>query len=223
MPLPVAQEKLFKKLNQYSFKNYGKTFCSPKSYNNHFGVPLSLSFLNNIHKFGVFEVGMSRAGEINILSKIIRPHIGIITNIGEAHIENFNSLKEIADAKSEIINHIENNGILLLNRDDKYFNYLEKKAKSKNLKVISFGINKEADVYPLSFSEREKKQIITIKTPRRTLNFKIKNINIYNVLSSIALLELLNLDLNKILKYFQSHEPTEGRGKIYEIKRYKKL
>ncbi len=217
-----AGKTSLKNLVNILLKNYGKTFCSPKSYNNHFGVPLSLSFLNNIHKFGVFEVGMSRAGEINILSKIIRPHIGIITNIGEAHIENFNSLKEIADAKSEIMNHIENNGILLLNRDDKYFNYLEKKAKSKNLKVVSFGINKEADVYPLSFSEREKKQRITIKTPRRTLNFKIKNINIYNVLSSIALLELLNLDLNKILKYFQSHEPTEGRGKIYEIKRYKK-
>ncbi len=217
-----AGKTSLKNLINILLKNYGKTFCSPKSYNNHFGVPLSLSFLNNIHKFGVFEVGMSRAGEINILSKIIRPHIGIITNIGEAHIENFNSLKEIADAKSEIMNHIENNGILLLNRDDKYFNYLEKKAKSKNLKVVSFGINKEADVYPLSFSEREKKQRITIKTPRRTLNFKIKNINIYNVLSSIALLELLNLDLNKILKYFQSHEPTEGRGKIYEIKRYKK-
>ena len=65
-------------------------------------MPLSLSFLNTEHKYGVFEVGMSKAGEINSLSKLIRPHIAIITNIGEAHIENFKNLKGIADAKGEI-------------------------------------------------------------------------------------------------------------------------
>ena len=63
--------------------NFGKTYCSPKSYNNHFGVPLSLSNLDTRHKFGVFEVGMSKAGEIDKLSKLIKPHIGIITNIGK--------------------------------------------------------------------------------------------------------------------------------------------
>ena len=77
----------------------------PKSYNNHFGVPLSLSQLNVDHKYGIFEVGMSKAGEINKLSKLVKPHIGIITNIGEAHIENFNNVKGIAKAKGELINH----------------------------------------------------------------------------------------------------------------------
>ena len=60
-----------------------------------------ISILKTYHKYGVFEVGMSKAGEINNLSKIIRPHIGIITNIGEAHIENFKNVKGIADAKGE--------------------------------------------------------------------------------------------------------------------------
>ena len=76
-------------------QKFGKTFSSPKSYNNHLGVPLSLSQLNTKHKYGVFEIGMSKAGEINKLSKLVRPHIGIITNIGEAHIENFKNLNEI--------------------------------------------------------------------------------------------------------------------------------
>ena len=75
----------------------------PKSYNNHFGVPLSLSQLNANYKFGVFEVGMSKPGEIRKLTKIIKPHLGIITNIGEAHIENFKNLNGIANAKGEII------------------------------------------------------------------------------------------------------------------------
>ena len=84
-------------------RNFGKTFCSPKSYNNHFGVPLSLSQLETTHKYGVFKVGMSKAGEIKNLTKLIRPHVGIITNIGEAHIENFRNLRGIAAAKRKLL------------------------------------------------------------------------------------------------------------------------
>ena len=80
---------------------------------------------------------MSKIGEIDNLTRLIRPHIGIITNIGEAHIENFQNLKGIADAKGEIINNIRKNGTLILNRDDKYFKYLAKKA-NKKIKNINF-------------------------------------------------------------------------------------
>ena len=83
-------------------QNFGETFSSPKSYNNHYGVPLSLSQLNLNHKYGVFEIGTSKAGEINNLTKL-SIHIGIITNIAEAHIENFKNLKGIAEAKGELI------------------------------------------------------------------------------------------------------------------------
>ena len=69
-------------------------------------MPISLSNLSFDDKFGVFEVGMSRAGEIHKLSKLVEPNIGIITNIGEAHIENFKNLRKIAEAKGEIINNI---------------------------------------------------------------------------------------------------------------------
>ena len=74
---------------------------------------------------------MSKSGEINELSKLIQPNIAIITNVGEAHLENFKNLKGIAKAKGEIINNIREDGTIILNRDDKYFKYLEKKAKSK--------------------------------------------------------------------------------------------
>ena len=87
-------------------QNFGETQSSPKSFNNHFGVPLSLSQLRTNDKYGIFEVGMSKKGEINKLSKLIKPHIGVITNIAEAHIENFKNLKGIADAKAELISNI---------------------------------------------------------------------------------------------------------------------
>ena len=199
--------------------NYGKTFCSPKSYNNHFGVPLSLSQLEPNHRFGIFEVGMSKAGEINKLSKLIRPHIGIITNVGEAHIENFKNLKGIASAKAELINNIKTDGTIILNRDDKFFNYLKRKSQSRNLKIVSFGGSKKSNV---SFTLNRDSNSFLIKTKDEIFPLKTKNINVYNVLSSIALLKELNLNPKKIIKYYKIHQPSEGRGRIYEINRYDK-
>tara|TARA_Y100000591_G_C21847584_1_gene709587 strand:- start:318 stop:3095 length:2778 start_codon:yes stop_codon:yes gene_type:complete len=217
-----AGKTSLKNLLSKLLNKFGKTLSSYKSYNNHFGVPLSLSQLNIDHKYGIFEVGMSKLGEINTLTKLIRPHIGIITNIGEAHIENFKNLRGIADAKGEILNNIEKNGTLIFNRDDKYFNYLEKKAKSKNINLISYGKHKKSHIRLLKITKNKKNKTLIIKCKNQFLKLIVKNINVYNVLSSLALLSELNLDLEKISRSFNRYEPTEGRGKIHKIKRYKK-
>ena len=203
-------------------QNFGDTLCSPKSYNNLYGVPLSLSKLKTNHKFGVFEVGMSKAGEIDKLTKMIRPDFGIITNISEAHIENFKNLKGIAKAKSEIINNIQEAGTIILNRDDRFFNYLKKKAKLKKLNIVSFGISKKSDIHPVSFSKNKKFNKIKVKVKNEILTIKTENLNIYNILASLALLKKLKLNLKKIEKCFSLFKPTEGRGKVYKVKRYKK-
>ena len=201
---------------------FGKTHCSPKSFNNYLGVPLSLSELNIDHQFAVFEVGMSKAGEIHSLSKLIKPHIGIITNIGEAHIENFKNLNGIAKAKSEIINNIQKNGTLILNRDDNYFNFLKKKAKLKNLRVLSFGISKKSDVYPISFKQNNKEKKLTLKVCDQIIKIRIKNLNIYNILATLTLLKVLNLNFFESASRLINFLPSEGRGKVYNVKRYKK-
>ena len=85
---------------------------SPKSYNNKYGVPLSLFNLKQKDNFGVFEAGMDKKGEINFLTKILKPNIGIITNISYAHSKNFKNINGIADAKSEIINNINKREII---------------------------------------------------------------------------------------------------------------
>ncbi len=217
-----AGKTSLKNLTRVLLRNYGETFSSPKSYNNHFGVPLSLSQLNVDHKYGIFEVGMSKAGEINKLSKLVKPHIGIITNIGEAHIENFNNVKGIAKAKGELINHIKKNGTIILNKDDNYYNYFKKKSEQKNLKVVSFGYNNNADVYPVRITKFKKNKRITLKIKDQFLNVEVRNLNIYNILALFALLKELKLDLQKAIKILKKCEPSEGRGKIHNIKRYKK-
>ena len=201
---------------------FGNTYASPRSFNNHFGVPVSLSNLNNDHKYGVFEVGMSKAGEINRLSKMIKPNIGLITNIGEAHIENFKNIKGIAKAKGEILNNIQVNGTIILNHDDKFFNYFSKKAKSKKIKVISFGMTKKANIYPTKIKKNKNTTQIIVKIYKKLVKIKIKNINLYNVLSSLAVLKELNLSVEKITQAYEGFEPSDGRGKVHKVKRYKK-
>jgi len=203
-------------------KKFNNTFSSPKSFNNHYGVPLSLSNLSFNDHFGVFEVGMSKSGEINRLSKMIKPDLAIITNIAEAHIENFDNIKGIAKAKSEIINNIKENGKIILNRDDKFFNYLNKKAKSKKIKVITFGKSKKSDIYLIKNQKIGKYKKITVRVNNLNVTLKVRDINLYNVLASLAVLKEFNLDLKKTIKVFQSLLPSEGRGRIHKIKRYKK-
>ena len=122
-------------------KDYGKTYYSPRSFNNSYGVPLSLCNIEKEHKYGVFEIGMSKKGEIGNLSKLVKPNIAIITNIAEAHIENFKNISHIAKAKGEIIDNIHSSGSLILDRDDKFYNYFKSKAQKKKIKVFSIGFN----------------------------------------------------------------------------------
>ena len=203
-------------------QEYSNTYASPRSFNNRFGVPVSLSNLNLDHQFGVFEVGMSKTGEINKLSKMIKPNLAIITNIAEAHIENFSSIKGIAKAKSEIISNIQSNGKVILNRDDKFFNYLNSKAKSKNIKVITFGKSKKSDVHIIKIKKHRAIKEVIIRIKKEILELRLKDINVYNVLASLAVLKEFGLNLQKTIQVFKNFEPSEGRGRIHKIKRYKK-
>jgi UDP-N-acetylmuramoyl-tripeptide--D-alanyl-D-alanine ligase len=192
------------------------------SFNNHLGVPISLSNLSIEDKFGIFEVGMSRAGEIRNLTRLIRPHIGVITNIGEAHIENFKNISGIAEAKSEIIEQIIPGGTIILNRDDKYFNYLFQKAKLNKLKILTFGVHEKADVRIQKINMKKDFSKIYIKIKNEIIDVKIRDINVYNVLASITVLKELKLRLSKIKAKLKILTSPEGRGKKHSIFRYKK-
>ena len=217
-----AGKTSLKNLIKNLLKNFNNTYSSPKSFNNHFGVPISLSNLRYEDRYGVFEVGMSKAGEIRNLSKLIKPHIGIITNIGEAHIENFKNIKGIAAAKAEIIESIKENGTLLINRDDKFYNYLNKKAKLKKLKVVSFGKSRKSDIFPLKIVKGKSFTKLFLQVINEKIYLEIKNINIHNVLASLAVIKTLNLKLKQIKNVFKDLEASEGRGKIHIISRYNK-
>ncbi|WP_440618804.1 UDP-N-acetylmuramoyl-L-alanyl-D-glutamate--2,6-diaminopimelate ligase [Candidatus Pelagibacter sp. HIMB1493] len=192
------------------------TSISPKSYNNKFGVPLSLLNIKENDKYGVLEVGMDKKGEIDYLTKIIEPNIGVITNINYAHAKNFKNIKQIALAKSEIINNIKSNGSIILNADDKFFKLHKQISKKKNLKLISFGIkSKTADIKLIDIKSFGKNFKIQIKFMSKIKHFIISDDyqnNIYNILSALAVISvnsnIFNLNKNIFLKF----KIPDGRG-----------
>lgn len=132
----------------------GKVHASQKSYNNHWGVPLTLANFPADADFGVFEVGMNHPGEITPLTRFIRPHVAIITTVEPVHLEFFGSVEEIAEAKAEIFAGLEPEGIVILNRDNSHFALLEKRAREAGAgRVIGFGVDEKADARLVSMTE----------------------------------------------------------------------
>ena len=127
-----------KELLGHSLKKMSKVSISPKSYNNKYGVPLSLVHLSNKDNFGVLEIGMDKRGEIDNLSKVVEPDVSVITNINYAHAKNFKSIKHIALAKDEIISNTKSNGCVVLNADDDFYELHKEIANKNNLKSNFF-------------------------------------------------------------------------------------
>ena len=217
-----------KELIGHTLKKISKTTYSPKSYNNKYGVPLSLFNLKQNDDFGVFEVGMDKKGEIDNLTKIIKPDLGIITNISYAHSKNFKSIDQIAKAKAEIMNNIKKNGTVILNMDDCFYHYHKNFALKKKLQVISFSIENKSSMVKLIKTKRVKsKYELFINVNGLLVSFYSKNdnkSNLYNILATLASINLY-IDINKLRKdIFLNSKVPNGRGDISKVKfRNKKI
>ncbi|MGJ8563462.1 MAG: UDP-N-acetylmuramoyl-tripeptide--D-alanyl-D-alanine ligase [Alphaproteobacteria bacterium] len=124
----------------------GRTHKSLKSFNNHWGVPLTLAAMPKGTEYGVFETGMNHAGELADLSPLVAPYIAVITKIAPAHLAHFENVDAIAAAKAEIFDGLVAGGTAVLNADDAYFAYLSECATKKGARIISFGASEKADV-----------------------------------------------------------------------------
>ena len=138
-----VKEAIFAALDRAS---RGAAHRSVRSYNNHVGVPLSLARMPGSSAYGVFELGMNHAGEIEALTAQVRPHVAVITAIAPAHIENLGSEEAIADAKAEIFVGLESGGTAVIPADGPHFERLRKAAEAKGAQVLSFGKAKTADI-----------------------------------------------------------------------------
>ena len=211
-----------KELLGNSLKQLSSVGISPKSYNNKYGVPLSLFNLDQKNNYGVLEIGMDKKGEIDYLSKIVKPDVSVITNINYAHAKNFKNIKQIALAKSEIINNTKINGFIVLNADDNFYTLHKKMANKRKLNILSFGIdNQNANIKLISIKKIANKFKATIRINNLKTYFFISNnfqSNILNILAALSVMSIF-LDISKLKKnIFISFKIPNGRGDIAKIK-----
>lgn len=135
-----------KEMLRLALARSGSVHASVKSFNNHWGVPLTLARFPEEMNYGVFEVGMNHPGEITPLVAMIRPHVAVITTVAPVHLGQFSSVEEIADAKAEILSGVVPGGTAVLNRDNAHFDRLADAAKGQGIdQIVSFGEHADAD------------------------------------------------------------------------------
>ena len=197
--------------------NYGqnKILATRGNYNNDIGLPLTIFNLNSAHSHIVLEMGMSHANEISYLANIAPPNLAVITNIGEAHIENFKNREAIANEKKDILRNLQADGVGILPKDSDFFNFLVKDLK--NVKVLSFGMGKDADIS----CEFLNNKIILIKTPKYELEIKPKLLghnNISNILAAATCAYQLKINPTKIKEGIENVNSIPGRLELKEGK-----
>lgn len=213
-----------KEMLKLAFSAYGKTFATPGNLNNHFGLPLCLSNFSRDCSYGIFEMGMNHLGEVEPLSRLARPHLAIITNVGPVHIEFFKNEEEIALAKSEIFSGLEPEGIALINHDNKHFNFLKNRAEILQKKIVTFGKSAESD-YCLKYSKIKDvghAQIFLTKPENKcdVNSFEISTSNKAAIFNSIIVASALNIltdNAQKGLEQLIKLENMRGRGQAFEV------
>ena len=198
--------------------NYGtnKILATQANYNNDIGLPLTIFNLNSEHSHIVLEMGMNHPKEISYLANIAPPNFAVITNIGEAHIENFKNREAIANEKKDILRNLKAEGIAILPKDSEFFNFLVKDLK--NVKVLSFGMRKDADI---SCELLDHKKIL-IKTPKYDLEIKSKLLghnNISNILAAVTCAYQLKINPTKIKEGIENITPIPSRLELKEGKK----
>ena len=194
-----------------------KVLKSPKSYNNLIGVPLTLFQLNSSSEALVVELGMSSPGEIGILTKISNPDIGVITNIGPAHLESMQSVEKIAKAKFELPDNMSSPKTLILNADDCI---LAKRIKQKkeDERLISFGIINKADFVADRIEMNGDGYISFRANKDLTIKLGLLGIhNVYNALAAFAVGSLIEVDPQEIKQKLERYTPSELRMELVQI------
>jgi UDP-N-acetylmuramoyl-tripeptide--D-alanyl-D-alanine ligase len=194
----------------------GETHASAASFNNHWGVPLSLARCPASVRFAVFEIGMNHANEIDALVRMVRPHVAIITTVEPVHLEFFAGIEAIADAKAEIFLGVEPGGAVVLNRDNSQFARLQRRAKKLGIsRIVAFGVDKKADARLLDVSLHAACSAVHADILGHEVTYKLGMPGRHMAMNSLAVLAAASLagaDLALAALSLSQLEPAAGRG-----------
>ena len=213
-----------KDMMQLAFSKVANTYANESSYNNFLGVPLSLARIPPNTNFCILEIGMNKKGEIRNLTKMVKPEVAVLTAVEKSHLEGLESLKNIADAKSEILESLNKNGCLIINNDTNFSQHIKNKAKNIGIKnIITYGKRRENNIRLLNYSLKNKKYLVQVSCYGKKISWHMPYLAehwIYNSLSILGLATYFKIDLKKILSALSSFKVPQGRGNKINL-RYK--
>jgi UDP-N-acetylmuramoyl-tripeptide--D-alanyl-D-alanine ligase len=207
-----------KEMARTALSAIGSTHASAASFNNHWGVPLTLARLPADAAFGVFEIGMNHAGEITPLVGFVRPHVALITTIAPVHIEHLGSIEAIADAKAEIFSGVEPGGAAVLNRDAPQYERLA--AAARGLKVLSFGAGAGGAARLLSAEPQGESTRIAVEIEGARLGFVLGAPGRHMAENAVGVLlaaHALGAPLARTAEALAGFAPAKGRGERFLI------
>ncbi|MBJ6986620.1 UDP-N-acetylmuramoyl-tripeptide--D-alanyl-D-alanine ligase [Devosia sp. MC521] len=194
----------------------GETHYSIKSFNNHWGVPLMLARMPETAQFGVFEMGMSAPDEIRPLSKLVRPHVAVITNVAPAHLENLGSLENIALAKAEIFDGLEPGGTAVINADHPQIDILLQAASAAGVaRVITYGFSAGVDWQIVDVVTRADGSTATVERggERYALELSVAGRHmLVNATAALIVADLAGIDTGFALNTLARLGAQPGRG-----------
>ena len=193
----------------------GSVHASAKSFNNHWGVPLSLANMPKTVTYGVFEIGMNHAGEIDALTRLVRPEIAIVTTVAPVHLGFFRSVEEIADAKAEIFHGLESGGVAVINRDSPYYERLKARALEYGARIVGFGEAQGAEVRLLGVALEPDGSKVDADILGETLSYRLGAPGRHLVQNSLAVLaaaKLAGADLKRAAAALEGLKAQAGRG-----------
>ena len=203
----------------HMFSAFGKTHKSLKSYNNHWGVPLTMARMPEETEFGVFEMGMNHAGELTDLSQLLRPDIALITTVAGAHLAHFENVEAIADAKAEIIEGLGEGGTVILNADNPYADRIKAKAGGK--RIITFGHGDDCDVTIVTSQTHEHGSNTRLRIEAQQIDVTLLVPGehwVMNGAACIAVAYAAGVNLRKAAMALRGVRAEQGRGEIHTLK-----
>jgi UDP-N-acetylmuramoyl-tripeptide--D-alanyl-D-alanine ligase len=198
----------------------GRVAASSGSFNNHWGVPLSLARMAPASDYGIFELGMNAAGEIAALTRLVRPHVAIVTTVAPAHLGFFASVAAIADAKAEIFEGQVPGDIAILNRDNRHYARLAAAAGKAGVEIVAFGRHREAAVRLLACTLGPDGSWVTARLGARRLCYRLGVPGRHWVMNSLAVLaavEAAGADVERAAAALGEFEVPPGRGRRHEL------
>jgi UDP-N-acetylmuramoyl-tripeptide--D-alanyl-D-alanine ligase len=209
-----------KEMLRLALNSLGPTHAPVGSFNNHWGVPLTLARMPADTAYGIFEIGMNHAGEIRPLTGMVRPQVAIVTNVEPVHLEYFDGEEQIAEAKAEIFEGLQPGGTAVINRDNRWFELLAERARDHGAKILSFGEHPGADVRLERVALQAEGSSVQAVLAGAPVAYRLGAPGRHLVQNSLAVLaaaHAIGADLPRVMLGLARFRAPKGRGERIEL------